>query len=73
MLQASTFVFSSYIGFEAVTTAAQEAKKPTRSLPMSIIGCLVISMLLYLIICTIMVGLISYKSLESNSLLSDAV
>ncbi len=73
MLQASTFVFLVYIGFEAVTATAQEAKEPTRSLPIAIIGSLVISMLFYLGICTVMIGLVPFKLLDTNNPLSEAM
>lgn len=58
---AATTVFFSYIGFDAVTTAALEAKNPQRDLPIGIIGSLVISTVLYLVFCTIMTGAGNYK------------
>lgn len=73
MLQGSTTVFFAYIGFETVASAAQEARKPTRTLPISIIGSLIISMLLYLGVCIVMVGLIPYKSLDTHSPLAEAM
>jgi APA family basic amino acid/polyamine antiporter len=73
MLKASTYAFFAYVGFESVAAAAQEAKEPTRSLPISIIGSLIISMIFYLGICTIMVGIVSYTSLDTESPLSEAM
>ena len=73
MLQASTFVFFAYVGFEAVTASAQEAKEPTRSLPISIIGSLVISILLYLSISTVVIGLVPFESLNTNTPLAEAL
>ncbi|CAF2820936.1 unnamed protein product [Rotaria sp. Silwood2] len=73
MLQACTYVFFAYVGFDAVSTVAQEAKSPERSLPIAIIGSTSISLLLYIGICTVMVGLVPYELLNSDSPLSDAI
>ncbi|CAM4840840.1 unnamed protein product [Rotaria magnacalcarata] len=73
MLQASTSVFFAYVGFDAVATAAQEVKSPERSLPIAIIGSNIISLLLYVGLCTVMVGLVSYEQLNSDSPLTVAI
>ncbi|CAF2604017.1 unnamed protein product [Rotaria sp. Silwood2] len=73
MLQACTYVFFAYVGFDAVSTVAQEARAPERSLPIAIIGSTIISLLLYIGICTVMVGLVPYDRLNSDSPLSDAI
>ena len=73
MLHASTFVFFAYIGFDYVATVAQEAKTPTRSIPIATIGSLVISILIYIGICTVMVGLVPYGLLDTDSPLVRAV
>ncbi|CAF3420037.1 unnamed protein product [Rotaria sp. Silwood1] len=73
MLQACTYIFFAYIGFDSVSTVAQEARSPERSLPVAIIGSTIISLLLYIGICTVMVGLVSYKSLDLDSPLSVAI
>ncbi|KAI8982442.1 amino acid permease-domain-containing protein [Mycotypha africana] len=64
---AATTVFFSYIGFDAVTTAAMEAKKPQRDLPIGIIGSLVISTVLYIAFCTIMTGAAKYTDFLGSS------
>ncbi|KAI8890468.1 amino acid transporter [Backusella circina FSU 941] len=58
---AATDVFFSYIGFDAVTTAALEAKNPQRDVPLGIFGSLVISTVLYVVFCTIMTGAGQYS------------
>ncbi|KAG2213018.1 hypothetical protein INT47_011167 [Mucor saturninus] len=63
---AATTVFFSYIGFDAVTTAALEAKRPQRDLPIGIIGSLVISTVLYLAFCTIMTGAANYLDFKGS-------
>ncbi|CAF3477989.1 unnamed protein product, partial [Rotaria sp. Silwood2] len=73
MLQACTYVFFAYVGFDSVSTVAQEAKAPERSLSIATIASTVISLLLYIGICTVMVGLVPYESLNSDSPLSDAI
>ncbi|CAF0960486.1 unnamed protein product [Rotaria sordida] len=73
MLRACTYAFFAYTGFDSVSTAAQEAKSPERSLPIAIIGSTIISLLLYIGICTVMVGLVPYKLLDSDSPLSEAI
>jgi basic amino acid/polyamine antiporter, APA family len=73
MLYASTFVFFAYIGFESVTAVAQEAKGPTRSLPLASILSVIISLVLYVGVCTVMVGLVPYSKLNTTYPLLEAV
>ncbi|MFN0121566.1 MAG: amino acid permease, partial [Blastocatellia bacterium] len=60
-------IFFAYIGFDAVSTAAQEAKNPQRDMPRGIIGSLLICTVLYILVSGIMVGLISYTQLKEAS------
>jgi APA family basic amino acid/polyamine antiporter len=74
MLQACTYVFFAYVGFDSVATVAQEAKTPTaRSIPFATIASVIISLLIYIGISTVMVGLVSYKLLDSDNPLSVAM
>jgi basic amino acid/polyamine antiporter, APA family len=57
-------VFFAYIGFDAVSTAAQEARNPQRDMPIGILGSLVFCTLLYILVSTVLTGLVSYKSLD---------
>ncbi len=57
-------VFFAYIGFDAVSTTAQEAKNPKRDLPIGIIGSLVICTILYVLGAIVMTGVVSYKLLD---------
>ncbi|MBO3463009.1 amino acid permease [Aetokthonos hydrillicola Thurmond2011] len=57
-------VFFSYIGFDAVSTAAQEAKQPQRDMPIGIIGSLLICTTLYIVVAAVLTGIVSYKSLN---------
>jgi APA family basic amino acid/polyamine antiporter len=57
-------VFFAYIGFDAVSTTAQEAKNPKRDMPIGIIGSLMICTLLYCLAAIVMTGVVSYKQLN---------
>jgi len=57
-------IFFAYIGFDAVSTAAQEAKNPKRDMPIGILGSLVICTLLYIVVSLILTGLVPYKALN---------
>jgi APA family basic amino acid/polyamine antiporter len=56
-------IFFAYIGFDAVSTAAQEARNPQRDMPRGIIGSLVICTVLYVLVSGVMVGLVPYQQL----------
>jgi APA family basic amino acid/polyamine antiporter len=57
-------VFFAYIGFDAVSTAAQEAKNPQRDMPIGIIGSLLICTLLYILVSGIATGVVPYRELN---------
>ncbi|HYT71668.1 MAG TPA: amino acid permease [Gemmatimonadales bacterium] len=57
-------VFFAYIGFDAVSTAAQEARNPQRDMPIGIIGSLLICTVLYILVSGIATGVMSYKDLN---------
>ena len=62
IIRAAAIVFFAYIGFDAVSTAAQEAKNPKRSMPWGILGSLAICTVLYILFAHVMTGVTSYKS-----------
>ncbi len=64
ILRGAGVIFFAYIGFDAVSTAAQEAKRPQRDMPIAIIGSLTISTLLYIAVAMVLTGIVSYKSLN---------
>src|SRR5574337_269068 len=57
-------IFFAYIGFDAVSTAAQEAKKPQRDMPIGILGSLVICTILYIAVAGVLTGLVPYSELD---------
>lgn len=64
IFRAAGIVFLAYIGFDAVSTAAQEVKNPQRSLPIGIIGSLIVCTILYILFSFVMVGLVPYSELD---------
>jgi APA family basic amino acid/polyamine antiporter len=57
-------VFFAYIGFDAVSTASQEAKNPQRDMPIGLLGSLVICTILYIAVSLTLTGLVSYHALD---------
>jgi basic amino acid/polyamine antiporter, APA family len=64
---AAASIFFAYIGFDAVSTAAQEAKKPQRDMPIGILGSLVVCTILYIAVSLVLTGLVSYKTLNVSA------
>jgi APA family basic amino acid/polyamine antiporter len=60
-LSAAALVFFAFIGFDAVTSAAEEVKRPERDLPIGIIGSLAVCTVLYVIVSAIMTGIVPFK------------
>ncbi len=67
MLGGAAFIFFAYIGFDAVSTAAEETKNPSRDLPIGIIGSLAVCTVLYIIVVAILTGMVPYKLLNVAS------
>jgi APA family basic amino acid/polyamine antiporter len=63
VLRGAGVIFFAYIGFDAVSTAAQEAKRPQRDLPTGIFASLIICTVLYVLVSGVMVGLVPYQQL----------
>ena len=61
--QGAAIVFFAYIGFDAISTAAEETKNPQRNLPIGILGGLAICTVIYIIIGFVLTGMVDYKSL----------
>lgn len=63
VLRGAGVIFFAYIGFDAVSTAAQEAKNPQRDMPIGILGSLVICTVLYILVSLVMTGMVKYTHL----------
>ena len=64
VLRGAGVIFFAYIGFDAVSTAAQEAKNPKRDMPLGILGSLVVCTILYILVALVLTALINYKYLN---------
>jgi len=64
IVRGAAVVFFAYIGFDAVSTAAQEAKNPQKDMPIGILGSLAICTVLYILMALVMTGLASYRDLD---------
>jgi basic amino acid/polyamine antiporter, APA family len=64
VLRGAGVIFFAYIGFDAVSTAAQEAKNPQRDMPFGILGSLGISTVLYILVAIVLTGIVSYTTLN---------
>jgi APA family basic amino acid/polyamine antiporter len=64
IVRGAAVVFFAYIGFDAVSTAAQEAKNPQRDMPIGILGSLAICTVLYILMSLVMTGLAHYTELD---------
>jgi APA family basic amino acid/polyamine antiporter len=64
VLRGAGVIFFAYIGFDAVSTAAQEAKNPKRDMPIGILGSLVVCTILYILVALVLTGLVNYRYLD---------
>jgi basic amino acid/polyamine antiporter, APA family len=64
VLQGAALIFFAYIGFDAVSTAAEETINPQRSLPIGIIGSLIICSILYIVVAVVLNGMVPYNSID---------
>jgi APA family basic amino acid/polyamine antiporter len=64
VLAGASLVFFAYVGFDAVSTAAEEASNPRRDLPIGIIGSLVFCTLIYIVVSGLLTGMVPYTSLN---------
>lgn len=65
VFRAAGVIFFAYIGFDSVSTAAQESKNPQRTIPIGILGSLVICTILYILFAAVLTGLVPYPELNS--------
>jgi APA family basic amino acid/polyamine antiporter len=64
VLRGAGLVFFAYIGFDAVSTAAQEAKNPQKHMPIGILGSLAICTILYIVVSAVLTGMVPYTELN---------
>ncbi len=73
IVRAAGIIFFAYIGFDAVSTAAQEAKNPQKDMPWGILGSLVICTILYILVGLVMTGIVPYQSLNDPAPIAVAI
>ncbi|MEO6169940.1 MAG: amino acid permease [Lysobacter sp.] len=73
VVRAAAIVFFAYIGFDAVSTAAGEAKNPQRDMPIGILGSLVVCTILYILVCAVLTGIMPYQLLGTPEPVSTAL
>jgi APA family basic amino acid/polyamine antiporter len=71
--QGAAIVFFAYIGFDAISTAAEETKNPQRNLPIGILGGLAICTLIYVIVGAVATGMVPYQELKAADPLAKAL
>jgi basic amino acid/polyamine antiporter, APA family len=73
ILRGAGLVFFAFIGFDAVSTAAQEAKNPQKDMPMGIIGSLAVCTILYVLFAHVLTGIVNYTELNSAAPVAVAI
>jgi APA family basic amino acid/polyamine antiporter len=72
VLAGAAIIFFAYIGFDSVSTHAEEAKRPQRDVPIGIIASLVICTVLYIGVVAVLTGMVKYDQIDVNAGVSDA-
>lgn len=73
VVEGASLIFFAYIGFDAVSTAAEEAKNPQRDLPRGIIGSLIICTVIYVVVAGLLTLMVNYSQLNVASPISHAM
>lgn len=73
VMKGAALIFFAYIGFDAVSTAAEEARNPARDLPIGILASLAITTLIYIIVSGLLTGIVPYSSLGGASPVASAL
>jgi APA family basic amino acid/polyamine antiporter len=73
VLAASGIVFFAYVGFETVSVAAQEAKKPQRDIPIAIVTTLIVCTILYVLMALVLTGIMDWRQLDVANPVSFAI
>ena len=73
IMRGAAIIFFAYVGFEAVSTAAAEAKNPSRDVPIGILGALIVCTLIYMAVAAVMTGVVPYAELSSPAPVAVAI
>jgi APA family basic amino acid/polyamine antiporter len=69
----AALIFFAYVGFDAVSTAAEEARDPRRDLPIGILASLVVCTVIYILVAATLTGIVPYPTLNVGSPVADAL
>src|SRR5262245_32022211 len=72
MLAGAAIIFFAYIGFDSVSTHAEEAKRPNRDVPIGIVASLVICTILYILVVAVLTGMVQYTRIDPDAGVSSA-
>jgi basic amino acid/polyamine antiporter, APA family len=72
MLAGSAIIFFAYIGFDSVSTHAEEAKQPNRDVPIGIVASLIICTILYVLVVVVLTGMVKYTQIDTGAGVSAA-
>jgi len=72
ILAGAAIIFFAYIGFDSVSTHAEEARRPSRDVPIGIIASLIICTVLYIVVSAVLTGMVHYDKININAPVSDA-
>ena len=72
MLAGSAIIFFAYIGFDSVSTHAEEAKRPNRDVPIGIVTSLIICTILYVLVVVVLTGMVKYTQIDTGAGVSTA-
>jgi APA family basic amino acid/polyamine antiporter len=72
VLAGAAIIFFAYIGFDSVSTHAEEAKRPQRDVPIGIIASLIICTVLYIVVSAILTGMVHYDQIDINAPVANA-
>jgi basic amino acid/polyamine antiporter, APA family len=72
MLAGSAIIFFAYIGFDSVSTHAEEAKRPNRDVPIGIVASLIICTVLYVLVVVVLTGMVRYTQIDTGAGVSTA-
>ena len=73
ILAGASIVFFAYVGFDAVSTAVEEARNPQRDVPRGLLGALAFCTVIYIIVCALLTGIVPYQSLDVPSPVAHAL
>ena len=73
ILRGAAIIFFAYVGFEAVSTAAAEAKNPSKDVPVGILGALFVCTVIYMAVAAVMTGVVPFKELASPAPIAVAI